>query len=107
MTHITVPMEFSRHFEDYLEDRYDIEEMVDDPERTAYLDVDEDTVEEIDELLHETGIMQCVVTDLSAPEGLYQEDDGLDEDRILTDVEGAVARYLANGGSINTDGFVG
>lgn len=106
MTHITVPMEFSRHFQDYLEDRYDFEEMVDDPEHTTYIDVDEDTVEEVDELLYETGIRHCVVTDLAAPEGLYQEDGDLDEDRILADIEGAVASYLADGGPINPDGFV-
>lgn len=106
MTHLTVPMEFSRHFQDYLEDRYDIETMVDDPEHTTYIDVDQDTVEAVDELLYETGIRHCVVTDLSAPDGLYQEDGAVDEERILADVEGAVAAYLADGGPVNTERFV-
>lgn len=107
MTHITAPMEFSRRFQDYLEARYDLDEAVDDPDTTRYLDVDEDTVEAVDELLYETGIRHCVVTDLAAPEGLYEAEDGtMDEERILADVEGAVARYLADGGPINTERFV-
>lgn len=96
MTHITVPMRLASGFQDYVEDRYDMDELVDEPGDTAYLDVDDATADKVRGMAHDAGLRGCVVTDLSAPEGLYEADGGLDHDRLIADVEGAIAYTLAD-----------
>lgn len=99
MTHITVPTELAAGFQDYVTERYDLNELVEEPDHTPYLDVDEEVAGRIREEAWDAGLRSCIVTDLQAPRGLYQEDGDEAYDRLMADIDGAIAYTLADRGA--------